>query len=244
MSVDNHVVDLLPAYALDCLDEDEIIQVSEHLAVCAACRAALDTYQGVADQLALIVPETEPPLDLKARLMDRIQPARPPFAARQPQRSSWWGQLWQLMQRTTPAWGLASLVLVLALVVGNLWLWQQVSRTQETDQSQIFQTIPLRGTEITPMASGVLVVSLDGEHGTLVVDGLPPLSEEQQYQLWLIHDGQRTSGGVFSVSDEGYGSLWVSSPQPLSSYSGFGITIEPAGGSPGPTGDKVLGSSS
>jgi anti-sigma-K factor RskA len=60
--------------------------------------------------------------------------------------------------------------------------------------------------------------------------------------LWLIQDGQRTSGGVFSVSDEGYGSLWISSPEPLATYSAFGITIEPAGGSPGPTGDKVLGS--
>jgi anti-sigma-K factor RskA len=85
------------------------------------------------------------------------------------------------------------------------------------------------------------VVSLDGEHGTLVVDGLAALGEEQQYQLWLIQDGQRTSGGVFSVSEEGYGSLWISSPEPLSSYSTFGITIEPAGGSPGPSGDKVLG---
>ena len=86
------------------------------------------------------------------------------------------------------------------------------------------------------------MVSTDGEHGTLVVDGLPALDEERQYQLWLIEDGQRTSGGVFSVNPEGYGSLWVLSPEPLSGYSAFGITIEPAGGSPGPTGAKVLGS--
>jgi anti-sigma-K factor RskA len=59
---------------------------------------------------------------------------------------------------------------------------------------------------------------------------------------WLIENGQRTSGGVFSVSQEGYGSLRVSSPQPLSNYSAFGITVEPVGGSPGPTGNKVLGS--
>ena len=82
----------------------------------------------------------------------------------------------------------------------------------------------------------------DGDHGTLVVDSLAPLGQDQQYQLWLIQDGERTDGGVFSVNPEGYGSLWVETPQPLSSYSAFGITIEPAGGSPGPTGDKVLGS--
>jgi anti-sigma-K factor RskA len=104
------------------------------------------------------------------------------------------------------------------------------------------RTINLVGTEKAPQATGLLVMSVDGERGTLVVDGLTPLGEDQEYQLWLIQDGQRTSGGVFSVNRKGYGSLWVSSPQPLSTYSGFGITIEPAGGSPGPTGDKVLGS--
>ncbi|RJQ80137.1 MAG: anti-sigma factor [Desulfobacteraceae bacterium] len=31
------------------------------------------------------------------------------------------------------------------------------------------------------------------------------------------------------------------SPRPLNSYRTFGITIEPRGGSPGPTGSKVLG---
>jgi anti-sigma-K factor RskA len=103
--------------------------------------------------------------------------------------------------------------------------------------------VSLTGTDAAPGATGTIVISQDGEHGTLVVDGLPPLDEAFQYQLWLIKDGQRTDGGVFSVDSEGYGALWVSSPAPLSSFPAVGITIEPAGGSPGPTGDKVLGGS-
>jgi anti-sigma-K factor RskA len=59
--------------------------------------------------------------------------------------------------------------------------------------------------------------------------------------LWLINEGKRTSGGVFSVMDNGYGVLIVNSSKPLSTYQNFGITIEPFGGSSGPTGDKVLG---
>jgi anti-sigma-K factor RskA len=74
-----------------------------------------------------------------------------------------------------------------------------------------------------------------------VVDHLGALSPEQQYQLWLIQDGKRTSGGVFSVSSEGYASLVIASPLPLDAYSAFGVTIEPQGGSPAPTGEKVLG---
>lgn len=240
MSGDMHVVELLPAYALDCLDEEEFILVSEHLARCAGCHAALRSYQAVVDQLALTVPEADPPADLKGRLMDRIQPARP-VASQQP-RLPWWRRLSTFMQRTTPAWGLASLLLIVALAVSNLWLWVQLNRQPVWIEPRVMQTVILTGTEAAPEATGLLVLSLDGQHGTLVVDKLPPLDPERQYQLWLIEDGGRTSGGVFSVSQNGYGSVWVSSPQPLSSYSAFGITIEPEGGSPGPTGEKVLGS--
>lgn len=236
MSTENHYIELLPAYTLDCLDEEDIILASEHLSACDGCQAELRAYQAVVDDLALAVPDAEPPSDLKRRLMDRVQPV----PAQSP--TSGWEQLTNLLKRSAPAWGVAGLVIIVALLIGNLWLWNQLRPSQGVTEPGVLRTIPLVGTEVSPYATGLLVVSLDGEHGTLVVDGLGPLSEEQQYQLWLIRDGQRTSGGVFSVSEEGYGSLWISSPEPLSSYSTFGITIEPAGGSLGPTGDKVMGS--
>jgi anti-sigma-K factor RskA len=239
MSTDPHVIELLPAYALDCLDEEELVRVSEHLAVCAECRAELRSYQAVTDQLALAVPQAAPPTRLKRQLMDRIQPSHPtPFSQPWP---SWWQRWTSFMQRTTPVWGLASLFLILVLAVGNLLLWQRVNQAETTTRAQAMREVTLAGTQAAPGATGLIIVSLDGRYGTLVVDHLPPLDPERQYQLWLIRDGQRTSGAVFSVSRDGYGSVWISSPQPLSSYSAFGVTIEPAGGSPGPTGDKVLG---
>jgi anti-sigma-K factor RskA len=240
MSGTVHIIDLLPAYALGCLDEEDLVRVSEHLADCAECRAEWHAYQATADQLALAAPDVVPPDDLKARLMRRIGSQQP--AGVSTPRASWWDRLTRVMQHTSPAWGLAGLLVILALALGNLWLWEQIGRYQGATQPGPMRTITLTSTQAAPDASGLVVVSADGEHGTLVVDGLPPLDAEHQYQLWLIRDGQRTSGGVFSVDAEGYGSLWVLSPQPLSSYSGFGITIEPAGGSPGPTGQKVLGS--
>jgi anti-sigma-K factor RskA len=239
MFTNSHVFDLLPAYALDCLDEGEFIRVSEHLALCAECRAELRSYQAVTGQLALAMPQTAPPIRLKRYLMDRIQSSHP-TAFSQPQ-LSWWQRWTSFMQRTTPVWGLASLFLILVLAVGNLLLWQRVNQAETTTHAQAMRTVTLTGTQAAPGATGLIIVSRDGRYGTLVVDDLPPLDPERQYQLWLIQDGRRTSGAVFSVSRDGYGSVWVSSPQPLSSYSAFGITIEPAGGSPGPTGDKVLG---
>jgi len=232
MSIDIHVIELLPAYTLDCLDEDDTVLVSEHLAVCAVCRAEARSYQAVADQLALAAPVAIPPDRLRRRLMSQIQPSRLRMASHP--RFSWWQRLAHLMQRPTPMWGLASLFLILALAVGNVLLWQRLN------QPEVMRTVTLTGTAAAPGASGVVVISTGGEYGTLVVDGLLALDEGQQYQLWLIRDGQRTSGAVFSVSQGGYSSVPISSPEPLSNYSAFGVTIEPAGGSSSPTGDKVL----
>jgi anti-sigma-K factor RskA len=139
------------------------------------------------------------------------------------------------------AWGLVGLFIIIALVMSNLLLWRQVSKLQSVSQKPNFQVVALAGTNHAPEARGMLVISASGQSGTLIVDGLPALDVDHQYQLWLIIDDQRTNGGIFSVSRVGYASMWISSPRPLADYTAFGITVEPKGGSPGPTGDKVLG---
>jgi hypothetical protein len=139
------------------------------------------------------------------------------------------------------SWGIVGLLLIVGLAISNLALWQQMTNLRATTEALAFRFVPLASTDVTPGADGVLIINGRGTHGTLVVDNLPELDEAHQYQLWLIKDGERTSGGVFSVSKDGYGAMWVRSPLPLGVYTSFGITIEPEGGSPSPTGDKVLG---
>jgi anti-sigma-K factor RskA len=239
MSVEPHVNELLAAYALDCLDEGEMEEVTRHLAQCAQCRAELSAYQEVAALLPLGGVLVEPPPDLKARLMAQVQSqsrANPDVHSS----PTWIEHILQWTRQSAPLWGTVSLVLVILLGVSNLLLWGQVRQMQSVQPSQM-QFVRMSGTGAAPAAQGVIVISTDGDHGTLVVDNLPPLQAGKQYQLWLIDDGKRTDGGVFSVDQDGYGSLWVSSPRPLVSYGSFGVTIEPQGGSPGPTGQKVLG---
>jgi anti-sigma-K factor RskA len=241
MLSDTYEYDLLPAYAIGCLEKAEADRVAEHLAGCPTCRAELRSYEEVAAQLALGAPEAAPPPRLKQQIVGRIQvPRREPVAL---PGEAWWERLVALFQKKAPAWGLASLVLMAFLVASNLWWWQRTERHGSMTTAGGMRIIALVGTDAAPDAAGTLVISDDGEHGTLVVDGLPVLGPDQQYQLWLIRDGQRTSGGVYSVGTEGYGALWIHSPEPLASYPSFGVTIEPAGGSPGPTGKKVLGGS-
>jgi anti-sigma-K factor RskA len=76
--------------------------------------------------------------------------------------------------------------------------------------------------------------------GVLAVTGLHGLDPAHQYQLWLIKDGQRRSGGVFSPDAEGYGSMLLTVPGDFKDFHAFGVTIEPRGGSEFPTGARVL----
>ena len=79
-----------------------------------------------------------------------------------------------------------------------------------------------------------------GGVGILQANDFPPLEPDMTYQLWLIKDGQRTSGGLFTVSDMGSGTLIFMPPDTLDAFDGMGITPEPAGGSSGPTAPPVV----
>jgi anti-sigma factor RsiW len=237
MSDDAHVLEQLPAYALGSLDDDEAILVAKHLADCAACRAELHAYEAVADQLALTAPPAALPVDLKRRLMERVQTPRLKTGSQpQPQpRVAERG----LGRRLLPVWGLVSLVLILVLAASTLLLWQRVNRLEFVGPAGM-RAVSVSGAGTVPQASAFVVISVDGRSGALVVDQLPPLDSERQYQLWLIRDQERTSGAVFSTDERGYGGTRIRAPRSLLEYSDVSVTIEPKGGSPSPTGEEVL----
>ena len=238
MKTEEHVYDLLPAYALNSLDEEEKIIVEAHLVDCETCQLELESYKQVVDDLPLAIKTKQPPADLETSIFEQLAADRQ--SPELQDRESWLDRLKSNFLSSAPVWGAASLVLVIVLLFSNLYLLNSL-RAHEAVRHTDLTTVAMVPTDYSPQATGMLVISGDGEYGVLVVDQLPMLDDTQQYQLWLIYDGQRASGGVFSVNDEGYGSLLITSEQPLSSYPTFGITIEPTGGSPGPTGEKVLG---
>ena len=143
-------------------------------------------------------------------------------------------------ERLLPALGLASLFLIIALTAISFILWQRLSHL-EFATALGMRAVPLSATDTALRATGFVVISADGDHGVLVVEGLMPLGESQQYQLWLIRDGQRTSGAVFSTDEHSYAGTRIRAPRSLLDYSAVDITIEPAEGSSWPTGKQVLG---
>jgi len=233
---ETHVLDLLPAYATRSLDADELQRVEEHLLSCWICRNESSAFQAVADELSFAAPVAVPPSDLKDRLMQRVQATRPKGRERDSSpvsAPSFW-------ERLLPAWGLASLFLIIGLAASSFILWQRLNQLEFATAPGGMRAVPLSATDALPSATGFVLISADGDDGALVVDGLPPLGESQEYQLWLIRDGQRTSGAVFSTDEKSYGGTRIRAPRSLLEYSAVGITIEPAGGSPQPTGEQVL----
>ena len=100
----------------------------------------------------------------------------------------------------------------------------------------------LRSDKADSGARGLLLLKPDDSHAVLIVQDLPPLPQDRAYQLWLgWGDRQRDNGGVFRVDAQGFGLVYITAPQPFTTYQRVGITEEPASGSPGPTSPRVIG---
>lgn len=228
----DHPTDLLPALALGCLQGSERQAVRRHVGHCEDCRRQLADFQEVTRQLAFGAPFQSPPDRLQSRLMARI--------GRREGIAGWINKMAVAWPRLIPASILAGLILVVSLGAGNILLWQRMGRDDMRTLQHTRMVWLMAGGQASG-AVGNLIVTSDEPRAMLVVNAMAPLAPGYQYQLWLIKDGRRTSGGVFSVSEQGRATLMVVADRPVEDFDAFGITVEPFGGSPGPTGKKVLG---
>jgi anti-sigma-K factor RskA len=227
---------LLGAYSLGALDPDEHGQLEAHLATCSTCQAQLEEYRSIAAGLLEFPPASQPAKRVRQNLERSVSPPKP---------------------RTLQI-GFGRLAIgagALALVVLNALLLAEVRELGAREQRLLRQQqIALTSAAIGSYPdSEIAYVEADEVRGTLVYDaelpvavmylwGLERLDADRVYQVWLIRaDGTRVSGGLMESAREGYfSSLLVHSPDPLSSYTGFDVTIEPSGGSDRPTGEQVI----
>jgi hypothetical protein len=201
----------------------------------------------------------EPSADLKYRV---LQAALPRARVEQPRASLWQTLVAGLSNSLrSPVFAALTLLLVIGLGVWNFSLQNQIAQqaasnqqmaTDVTRQRALISTIAyadtepkhLDATDAAPKAVGRLFAAPELNALALIVYDMPALESDRVYQIWLIDPkGDRTSGGTFSVDASGRSWVLIRAPQPLSNYQGIGITIEPTGGSPKPTGPKMMGTS-
>ncbi|NIM95014.1 MAG: hypothetical protein GTO18_15040 [Anaerolineales bacterium] len=234
---------LLPGYAIEALDADERDLVDRHLEVCNDCSTALTDFLRVQEGLLYVPSPIQPPPRVQARLIaslsDEPREATPMKRVRG----------WSLGRVAIGVAIVAMLFLNLALLSQSLKLQERVdtlAAKQEYGQTAFALA--------NDPGARTVTISGEGAGGTLLYDprldiavatlwGLEPLPADLAYQAWLISpDGGRTSGGLLQPDPESdFAVLVIQSPKPLTEFVGFGMTIEPSEGSPGPTGQKVVG---
>jgi anti-sigma-K factor RskA len=247
----------IAAYALG--ETEAAAELLEHLAECPACQRDLRAYVQVARMLPYDAPNVAPPPDLRARILSAVEesaagipaaspPVSPPEsrrkeqAADQPQRARWLRPSFRL------AFGLA-LVALVALLGWNITLQRQLrtqaaqiaaSRANWQTMIVLLNDPAVRWYAVAgDTANGHFWATPQGKVACLVAQRLPAVRNDQVYQVWLVHGGEHTSGGVFEAR-EGNGWILIRSTEPLANYDFVGVTIEPRGGSAAPTSRPIL----
>jgi anti-sigma-K factor RskA len=228
----DQIHEMLPAYALGCLDEEKAELVSEHIATCAKCNGQFLEYRSTVDAMAYDAPVVCPPDSLKQKLMQRIQTTAEKPSVSQPAIKH--RKLKSLWQNLSPALAVASLALIVSLTVVNLLQWHHTQKLQNEIAVELL-VLKMKGTHRAPKGDGTFIISQNRKKGVLVASDLPIPKENQQYQLWMKKNGQQVSGGVFSVTPTGYAVVEIQSMESLSNFRSFEITLEPEGGSPTPS---------
>lgn len=233
------LLDLIPGYALGALDADEQREVEALLAQDAEARALLAEYEEMTDMLVLAVPAQAAPAhlsdDLRRRLRGDSAPASSrPLPAAKP--------VTPLLPR------LLALAAMLAVVIGLAALLASLQPatpegaqlyTQLAGQENAMR-VALVPNEEQPQLEGELVAVPGSTQVVIEVRNLAVLPEDQIYQLWIVGPEGITSGGLFNAAEDAPTYVVVPITLPVENYAAFGVSLEPAGGSPFP--DRPTGS--
>ncbi|HMM41407.1 MAG TPA: anti-sigma factor [Thermomicrobiales bacterium] len=235
----SEVRDHLTDYVLDDIDEGMARAIRAHLDSCPECRAIHDQLADGLASLGTLVLPAEMPAGHRDRFLARLEatptePAPVPIGAR---RSGGW-------LRYGAAAAIAVLLAASALAFYLSRSDGEGGRMLDPRAVEILASAPAAIPLVADAATeayGTLFVAPDATEALLVVDDLPASEPDTVYQVWLVRDGERTSGGTFTVNGGHDAAMIVSAPQPIAAFQALGITIEPApDGSPGPTGPRVV----
>lgn len=252
------IEELLPFYALDALSDEERKLVEEYLTEHPEARQQVRDMGPAASALPYGVAPVEPPRRVKEGLMARValdteaQANRAREISPQPSRRAFsFESFFRAFSLATAA---IAIIWVIALNLQVSRLRSEITAlnerlvAQSQSLDQIIQNMPqtnpvitvsLRGTDEQPQAQGQLIANPNDQSAVLVISGLPPLAPGRTYQVWLIGEAP-VSAGLLTVDEKGQSVLIITSEEAIGSFNSVGISIEPEGGSPQPTGAIVV----
>ncbi|PQZ94726.1 anti-sigma factor [Arthrobacter sp. MYb227] len=263
--MEKHENDLTGSYALNALGDSEREELLRHAEESRAVRQELQAFQETAALLGLSTDPVAPPARVKANIMAAIKNTPQLPAAEKVQDSAQessdspraldFADNSETRQNSEPASGtkknermfaLAAGVLLIAasaltgVVVNQNSQQQQLSEQlsalsqREAQLTEILSAADSRSKTMTMDDGARVSIAYSAAQGLMAVTtkGLPALPEDKAYELWLISsDGATPVGMVDGPRSDG--TLLVSGA--MEGVTHFGITVEPATGSPAPT---------
>ena len=221
MSQDPH--DLLAAYALDALDEDERERFERHLEDCAECTEQLALLHEPVAALAYAVEGPVPPKELRDRIIEGARAEPRAAVIKLPRRN----------RALAAVGGVAAAAAALAIGLG-LWansLSNSLDRERST-KSALDQLLSENATA-KPLigANGSLIVNRNGR-AAIIVCGLADAPSSKTYEAWVITGNSPEPAGLFNG---GSGCNPVFLTQRVPKNATVAVTLEQAGGATSPT---------
>jgi anti-sigma-K factor RskA len=252
------------------LDPDERAEYERALASDPAFADEVRTLGTVAGALAYTVPQVDPPAGLRGRILASIAGRDVPSAAEPVPRiipmataprartlPAWLAAAAALLL----AVGLGAYVLQLRTQVNEMSRRvadseQEVLRlrnvlTEEQRKTQFLQAqadvlaapdlarIDLAGQTTAPRASARAFWSRRSGM-VFAARSLPPLPSNRVYQVWVVAGPRPISAGLLRPDPNGNATVHFSTPPDIPTPQAVAVTLEPEGGVPQPTGDRVL----
>lgn len=231
MTDDVHHLDA--AYALDAVDPFERRRFEAHVRDCEECALAVVGFRAAAAELAT-ASAVSPPASLKERVLAEVASTRqlaPPGA----------GSATPPLRRRAAV--LVAAAAALVAVTGSALLARDA--VEERDRAEELASVvaapdsriaALEGGE--PGAALRVVWSTSAGGAVILGDGLRDPGDDLVYELWALTDDGPVSAGVFEPDEEGVVRSVLELP--VQPEGGWGVTVEPDGGSPQPTSDVIF----
>lgn len=254
------IIELIPDYAFGLTDGETAERIEKALPVCPEAARQLAEYRELQDSMREDVVQVEPPPELANKLMAAIAASSAPTPVVpqvEPKQALSQAQMdYRIRPRRTLTASISMLVALaalIALVVTNIYWFLRVDRLS-ADLQETLGLIAQRDQAITIAdASSLQLAALTGDQnefamvmwsetsnkGLIYTRNFPRLEAGTTYQLWLARGDERVSCGTFDVDEEGNGAMIFDAPEPIEAFERAGITAEPVGGSPDPTGPSI-----
>lgn len=264
--MDKHKSELFSGFALNALSQAERDKVLQHADTSDTASQELDSLQQTAAYLGLTVPEIQPPPRIKANVMDAIRTVEQipasvaetqavrfateakaqPYPANAPAES-----MQKARKKSQKFFALAAGILLVASGALGAMVWNlntqqqqmntliQAMKSERDTMMQILSAPDMQSKSQTLDDGATIRLSYSAESGAMAVSthSMPKLPEGKGYELWLISAEKATPAGMLDLSNASATAMITGSMEGITH---FGITVEPATGSPAPTTEPIL----